>query len=731
MGFHFHIIKSSFSLPHYLQFRMDRSSGYSARTRRRKIKAKVEEHLRNLQQEVDSENGFISGSSMLDSISETELNVFDHPSDIQLGNPAPDTPLFANTTHNRVDRLDDSSASDIEERDDEFGQGDMLAGSSASDIEERDDEFRQESDSGEDRYNTREHLANWATTFNITHAALKALLYVLKESGLHDLPIDPRTLLATPIQANAKEIAGGLYHHFGVENSILRKLMSTSQNLDGVETLTLHINIDGLPLFKSSGMQLWPILGIIKEIPGSDPIIIGVFSGMKKPSSVDEFLDDFVKEMKTLTEHGMECNRKRFKIVLDAFICDAPGRAFIKCIKYHSGYNACERCTQSGIWAGKMTFPEMTAPARTDVHFNEMNDEGHHTSVSPLQQLNIGMVSQFVLDYMHLVCLGVVRRLIFLWMKGPLKCRISCNVLKVTSDLMLSIRKNIPREFSRKPRSLLEVNQWKATEFRQFLLYTGPVVLNGKLPNHLYRNFMLLSVSIRFLLCPTLCLEYCDYAKELLVNFVKNFSGIYGEDMLIYNVHCLTHLAEDAKKYGALDNISAFPYENFLGKIKKMVRKPQNPLSQIVRRIGEKQRRDENKMLSRNGSSDQLVHKKPHLAGPLPKDYSTCIQYKECHGKDIFIACSEGDNCFEVNGTIVVVENILQSSQGETYFIIEEFDRTESFFHYPIDSLCLRIALVSKLSGRLGVVTASKLSKKMVLLPFKDKFVALPQLHRQ
>ena len=65
---------------------------------------------------------------MLDSISETELNVFDHPSDMQLGNPAPDTPLFANTTHNRVDRLDDSSASDIEERDDEFGQGDMLAG---------------------------------------------------------------------------------------------------------------------------------------------------------------------------------------------------------------------------------------------------------------------------------------------------------------------------------------------------------------------------------------------------------------------------------------------------------------------------------------------------------------------------------------------------------------------------------------------------------------------------
>ena len=162
---------------------------------------------------------------------------------------------------------------------------------------------------------------------------------------------------------------------------------------------------------------------------------------------------------------------------IEAFVCDAPARAYLKCVKGHAGYGACERCTQYGVYKGKMTFPELTAQARTDVAFDEMQDEHHHTGISPLRNLKLGLVSQFVLDYMHLVCLGVVRKLIILWTKGPLRCRISANTTKMISEKLWAIRGYLPREFSRKPRSLFEVRQWKATEFRQFLLYTGPVVL--------------------------------------------------------------------------------------------------------------------------------------------------------------------------------------------------------------------------------------------------------------
>ena len=100
------------------------------------------------------------------------------------------------------------------------------------------------------------------------------------------------------------------------------------------------------------------------------------------------------------------------------------------------------------------------------------------------------MVSQFPLDYMHLVCLGVTRRLILLWMMGPLRVRIGSNMVRQISESLTSLAAYVPREFARKPSSLPEVKRWKATEFRQFLLYTEPVVLCHKLSDAMYKNFL-------------------------------------------------------------------------------------------------------------------------------------------------------------------------------------------------------------------------------------------------
>ena len=148
----------------------------------------------------------------------------------------------------------------------------------------------------------------------------------------------------------------------------------------------------------------------------------------------------------------------------------------------------------------RIIFCETMASLRNDIQFSNNNDSNHQTQISPIQDLGIGMVSQFVLDYMHLVCLGVVRRLINLWVPSRGSGVLSMNIANVISDDLLSLKRLLPSEFSRKPRSLFEFRQWKATEFRQFLLYTGPVVLKGRLTQALYKNFMLLSVAIRILL---------------------------------------------------------------------------------------------------------------------------------------------------------------------------------------------------------------------------------------
>ena len=166
-----------------------------------------------------------------------------------------------------------------------------------------------------------------------------------------------------------------------------------------------------------------------------------------------------------------------FHLTVTSVICDAPARAFVKNIKSYSGYHGCDKCIQSGVWNGKMTFPEIDATLRTDASFDEMRDEEHHKGPSPFAGTQIQMVSQFPIDYMHLVCLGVMKRLLLLWMKGPLKCRLGSRIISNISEGLLALKDNIPSEFARKPRSLYETDRWKATEFRQFLLYTGPVVL--------------------------------------------------------------------------------------------------------------------------------------------------------------------------------------------------------------------------------------------------------------
>jgi len=46
-----------------------------------------------------------------------------------------------------------------------------------------------------------------------------------------------------------------------------------------------------------------------------------------------------------------------------------------------------------------MTFLVVDAPKRTDVSFDEMEDLEHHKRHSSLSGMEIGMVSQFILDY--------------------------------------------------------------------------------------------------------------------------------------------------------------------------------------------------------------------------------------------------------------------------------------------------------------------------------------------
>lgn len=186
----------------------------------------------------------------------------------------------------------------------------------------------QDSDETDQTCNLGDSLCNWALTFGVSLVALTALLGLLR---LHhpDLPKDARTLLKTRITYCIEKNCEGLYYYIGILSSFKQKLRQAFESVADGCTLKLQVSIDGLPLFKSSGMQVWPILGCLLRFQIKEPVVIALFCGPHKPKPAEVFLEDFVSELKEL-ESGIDFEGKRIFVKLDSVICYTPARAFLK-----------------------------------------------------------------------------------------------------------------------------------------------------------------------------------------------------------------------------------------------------------------------------------------------------------------------------------------------------------------------------------------------------------------
>lgn len=162
--------------------------------------------------------------------------------------------------------------------------------------------------------------------------------------------------------------------------------------------------------------------------------------------------------------------------------------------------------------------------------------------------------------------------------------------------------------------------------------------LRDVLNNAMFDNFMLFNVAFTILLSTDLCVSFCDYAGTLLQHFVRNVGSLYGKEMLTYNMHGLTNLAACATRYGPLDNASAFPFENYLGQIKKSVKKPAYVVQQVVNNVSQKQR---NRTIKHKLVSDYPILKREHYKGPLTQ----CIMGNNTrlHGRDSYFGLRTGE----------------------------------------------------------------------------------------
>ena len=435
-------------------------------------------------------------------------------------------------------------------------------------------------------------LRNWYVKNNVTLSSFKDLLSILKLYH-PELPLDPRSIFKNKVQQyEIKEFDSGQFVYFGLKKSLSHGI---GFQLNSEKPVRLDINFDGCPIYKSTNTAIWPILckatnsdEFIESKQNMSVFVAGIYYGSKKPP-VHQYLEEFCTELNEICHSGLYIDFKHYNVKLRSIIADAPARAFIKQTRCHGGYMACDRCEVNGVYKdGSMSYEDFEAMKRTHENFLTQKQEGHHIGVSPLVNVQgIDMIHSFPIDYMHCAILGIMRRLMNIWLhKIPFKLS-SNQKLDVNRNNAL-VKKYFPVDFNRMPRNLEETDRFKATEFRAILLYTGVIIFHKILDEKLYKHFLLLMFAVR-IFCDSSMVSDQDsvaYAEKICLFFVKQYKKIYKMN-IVYNLHCLTHIADDVRKYGVLDSISAFPFENMLGQMKTKIRSTRKPLQQLVGRYNE------------------------------------------------------------------------------------------------------------------------------------------------
>lgn len=293
-----------------------------------------------------------------------------------------------------------------------------------------------------------------------------------------------------------------------------------------------------------------------------------------------------------------------------------------------------------------------------------------------------------------------MKKIMNFWLSGtPISkvVHLSNNKISLLTNNLLAIRSFVTKDFARRPRSIDFLKRWKATELRQLLLYTAPVVLHDVLHQQVYSHVMTFHVALRILSSENLIDVYSDYAQELLEHFVDTFKVLYGKHYVSHNVHGLLHLVDDVKLLGPLDSFSAFQFENCLRILKMQLRKSDRPVQQIHRRYAEKSIVNPPKVKAQDEFSDK------HFDGPTTMT------------SDI----NSPDNVCIINNNIIAVQNILYDNNLDCMVVIGKpyIDKT-NLYEIPCPSSLLNCYAVTYLAQNNEVWPISDIEYKCLALPW-------------
>lgn len=480
----------------------------------------------------------------------------------------------------------------------------------------------------------------------------------------------------------------GAYLNFGITNSIKRILqLKTNQRQLRDYSYPVVLKMDVLiyvqKVRQANGIKIARHLLVLAKISNpmvlavTEPFVCGVYQGTFPEANVcNEILRPFVDEVRIL-ENGYEWNGLQCKLQLGTFICDPVANSLVTCSTLPNSIYGCNKCNQKTTlhdgterrisYSGQLSASDQ----RSDDDYRYYLPVDHFTGASLLSQLNIGMVSQFVADYQHIVCLGVMKHLMKCWTTGKLDYRLNKNTLKTIAEKLKIVAASPPIEFQRPIKPFERMADWEAYDWKMFLLYYGPLILKTHLPEGHYMNFLYLHLAMRIMTSDEYkyttneCSSYI--AGQLISTFVTTFKKLYGQELISHSVHYLMHLEEIFMKLGSLEGISGFEYSKQLDALKSTLKFDSN-FDELANYIND----------STEASLQNAENSFVPTYGPVLNEEREELRLNNCT-----ITTRGNDNIVITNSGVLQVDKIQKGPNGDIFIHARRYQKNVVVYQAP------------------------------------------------
>lgn len=383
----------------------------------------------------------------------------------------------------------------------------------------------------------------------------------------------------------------------------------------GSEILSLTMNVDGARIYNTSSNSLWPVQFYLNFLPPSirylskNIVVTTLFYGVHKPD-MDKLLFPTAKELDT-NDYRIKIlatNNEIINFVIDILIsCDLPARAAVQNFIGCTGKFGCPFCYHPGEPVVNNSGKSKTIRYKQQLNIkNRTHDEtisvykvnkqmpkkGIYGIKGPSPALmfrSINIIQSFPIDFMHGELIGITKDLVEIWMGKKKIPETSYSAYKLKPPQKETLKRRIlglkpHSSWRRKPRSIFELANFKASELLNMLWFYLRYTIPGLLPTRVVKHFEKLSAATYILCQDVITKEEVKFACDLLIEFADEFEQIYGPGAVTMNIHLIRHFFTMVTNCGPLWAYCLFAAENNIGVLKRLITGNGHVLEQLAKK---------------------------------------------------------------------------------------------------------------------------------------------------